>query len=206
MTADPARWAVIIPIRGADPSKSRLDHPRRRELARSFALDTVRAAAGATRTARIVVVIGRHAQLPAMSGIRVVRDDGRGLDAAVRLGLASVPDPTLHRAVLLGDLPSLRSVELDDVLERAELVPRAFVADADGTGTTISTARTGVAHRLRFGAGSATAHRRVGHVELRVPVSSGIRRDVDDAAGLVAAVARGTGRSTAAVLACLSGS
>ena len=52
---------------------------------------------------------------------------------------------------------------------------RAFVADADGTGTTLLAALPGVALDPRFGSGSAAAHELAGHVRL------GGRRHVDRA-------------------------
>ena len=84
------------------------------------------------------------------------------------------------------------------MLDAALAVPRAFVADADGTGTTLLTGvRTALAPR--FGHGSARAHRAGGAVEL-TGSWPGLVRDVDTDADLRAAVALGAGPRTAALV------
>ncbi|HEX6955617.1 MAG TPA: hypothetical protein VF156_12120, partial [Agromyces sp.] len=70
--------------------------------------------------------------------------EGGGADAAV--------------AVLLGDLPALRARDLDAALEVAARHPLAFVADAEGPGTTLATARAGEGLTAHFGADSAARH------------------------------------------------
>ena len=92
-------------------------------------------------------------------------------------GIARAGRRTGPVAVLLGDLPALRPDDLRAALDLAERHPRAFVADADGTGTTLLTGL--VAFAPRFGAGSAALHESDGHVRLDVPTASTLRRDVD---------------------------
>jgi 2-phospho-L-lactate guanylyltransferase len=76
-------------------------------------------------------------------------------------------------------LPALRSRTLELALDAALAHERAFVPDADGTGTTLVTARAGSGFVHRFGPGSARAHRSSRLVELQLPVTSTLRRDVD---------------------------
>jgi 2-phospho-L-lactate guanylyltransferase len=162
-------WTVVIPVRA--PGKTRLG--RGAEFARAIALDTIEAAAASG--ARVIVVTA-DAQLAAEAAAEVVRETApSGIAEAIALGLPTVGD----RAVLLGDLPALQPVELTAALEEAAGHERAFVADADGTGSTLVTARAGSAFTHRFGAGSAQLHRELGLAELELPPQSGLRRDVD---------------------------
>ncbi|MGN6502656.1 MAG: 2-phospho-L-lactate guanylyltransferase [Pseudolysinimonas sp.] len=162
-------WTVVIPVRA--PGKTRLG--RGAGFARAIALDTIEAA---TASGARVIVVTADAQLAAEASAEVVRESApSGIAAAIALGLPDSGD----RAVLLGDLPALQASELAPALEGAARHERAFVADADGTGSTLVTARAGSAFVHRFGVGSADAHRDLGLVELDVPAESGLRRDVD---------------------------
>lgn len=165
-------WTVVIPVRA--PGKTRLG--RGAAFARAIALDTIEAAAGAAD----VIVVTSDAEVAfsaAPLGAQVVlEDEPRGLEAAIRAGLPRNDRP---RAVLLGDLPALRSRTLGLALETALESDRAFVPDADGTGSTLVTARAGSGFVHRFGPGSAQAHRDAGLDELELPSTSTLRRDVD---------------------------
>ena len=77
---------------------------------------------------------------------------------------------------------------------------RSFVADADGTGTTLLAALPGVALDPQFGSGSAAAHELAGHVRLAVVATSTVRRDVDVPDDLVEVQRLGVGPATRAVL------
>lgn len=138
--------------------------------------------------------------------VRLVADPGGGLNAAIAAGLAVATEPL--RAVMLGDLPSLRPADLDDALAQARrrearaLPTRApqplVVADGDGTGTTLlAHAR---AELLRFGPDSFSRHLSAGAAPLDVPVSSTLRHDVDTATHLAGARALGLGPRTARLL------
>ncbi len=78
-----------------------------------------------------------------------------------------------------------------------------MVPDADGTGTTLLTARAPEALRPHFGPGSRAAHETAGHVVL-ADVGAGLRRDVDTTADLAAVVGLGVGPVTADALARLA--
>ncbi len=194
-------WAVIVPLKPAVTGKSRLGAAP--GLARAIGVDTVAAAAAATAVGTVIVVTADAAtarEAETLSGVTVVPETApEGLDGAVALGAAAV-GAERPRAALLGDLPALRPEELDAALAAASSVDRAVMADRDGTGSTLVTARAGVPWASAFGAGSLRRHLDQGCVPLSAPVSSGLRQDVDTAADLAAAVARGVGPRTAAAL------
>lgn len=193
-----SRVALVIPVRGGDRGKSRLDveQARRSALAAAFALDTVAAARAADRVGELVVV-GSLAE--PIAGVRVIADPGDGLLAAVAAGLAALPSGA-PSAVLLGDLPALRPSELDEALAAAAAHDRAFVPDAEGSGTALIVARAGVLHAPAFGPDSAAGHRATGYVELSLPAGSGLRRDVDTIEQLRAAASLVLGPRTRALI------
>jgi 2-phospho-L-lactate/phosphoenolpyruvate guanylyltransferase len=191
---------LVIPVRGGEGGKSRLDVDpvRRRALAASFALDTIEAARAAALVGHVVVVGELDEDL---EGVSVIADPGEGLLAAVAAGLDALGKRgTGPTAVLLGDLPGLRPGDLDGALRAATAHERAFVADAEGTGTALIVARASSAHTPAFGADSAARHRSAGYVELAVPSDSGLRRDVDTLEQLHAAASGTLGPRTRALL------
>jgi 2-phospho-L-lactate guanylyltransferase len=193
-------WTVVIPLKPSGLGKTRLGADA--ALARAIALDTVEAASGASRVGRVIVVTADESligELDAMAGVElVVEPRPSGIAAALELGFAVAGEDA--RAALLGDLPGLVPEELDTALELAEGFERAFVRDAEGSGTTLVTARSGVGFVERFGPGSAAAHRAAGLAELDVSALSSVRHDVDDAAQLEALARRGPGPRTRAHL------
>lgn len=197
-------WTVVIPVKPADVGKSRLQVETDREsLARAIALDTIAAASRATEVGRVIVVTdddelaGAARELP---GVTVVGEGGgRGLDAAVATGVAAAGVGT-PRAALLGDLPALRPADLDAALRTASSLERAVVADAEGTGSTLVTARAGATWLSAFGADSFSRHQLLGCTPLDVPRESSLRRDVDTAEQLAEAAALGLGERSAALL------
>ncbi|MET0788110.1 MAG: 2-phospho-L-lactate guanylyltransferase [Cellulomonas sp.] len=199
------RWVVVVPVKPAAEGKTRLAgslSPSSRErLVRAMALDTIAAAAAAESVERVVVVTA-DAELRTLlaSSVDLVDEPGGGLNAAVRAGVDRARERDVGVAVLLGDLPALRPADLADALSMAGAHDRAVVADADGTGTTVLTALTGLALDPRFGTGSAAAHELAGHVRLTVPATSTVRRDVDVPDDLVEVERLGVGPATRAVL------
>lgn len=202
------RWVVVIPVKRATRGKSRLDVPGadRADLARAIALDTIEAAARCELVLQVVVVsddaaLAREsAMIPALRF--VPEGEPHGLDAAVATGVTAIdPDGRMPRAALLGDLPALRPGDLADALRAAASLPRAVVADAEGTGSTLVTASAGVGWTSSFGEGSFARHVDLGCEPLQIPDASTLRRDVDTAAQLEAARALGLGPRTAALLA-----
>lgn len=204
-TPSASGWTIIVPVKPAAIGKSRLSGvPDREALARALALDTIAAAAATPRVSRVVVVTDDAelsalvAQWPAVDVI--AEGDVRGLDAAIALGAEAAGQGT-PRAALLGDVPALTPHDLDAALDLAGRVERGLVPDAEGTGSTLVTARPGAVWVSAFGAGSAARHRLLGCADLAVPRDSTLRRDVDTAVQLAEAVALGVGPRTAAVLA-----
>ncbi len=199
-----AGWAVVIPVKPSVRGKSRLevDGVDRVALARAIALDTIAAVAACESVARVVVVTddgGLVVQAFDIPGLRFVSEgDAVGLNEAVAVGAETVEG--MPRAALLGDLPSLRPADLAAALEAAASVDRGVVADAEGTGSTLVTARPGVAWETSFGDGSFARHVALGCVPLQIPDASTLRRDVDDATQLAAAARLGLGARTAALL------
>lgn len=198
---------MVVPVKRLDVAKTRLYAPGRARpdheaLALALALDTVAAALAAAPVARVVVVTDdREAAAGVRScGALVVGDaPGAGLNPALAHGAAAAAElaPGTAVAVLSADLPALRPAELAAALEAAAACPRAFVADATGTGTTLLAAAAGVRLDPRFGPGSAGVHRASGAVALDGSWPS-LRRDVDTAADLVAAGRLGLGPATRA--------
>lgn len=188
------RWTIVVPLKSSARGKSRieLDPALRRRLAVAMALDTVTAAAAADGVLTVLVVVDDPAdgdQLAAIPWVRIVRSRTPGLNQAIADGLHAVghdassvenvadgPGPV---AVLPADLPSLAAMELSEALAAAVPHRSAVVADRQGTGTTLLTAAG--AHHLqpRYGSESLRRHVAGGAVLLDLPVTSGLRRDVD---------------------------
>jgi 2-phospho-L-lactate guanylyltransferase len=147
----------------------------------------------------VVVVTDDEAAADVVRGLgaRTVADEpDRGLNPALEHGARSASTSAV--AALSSDLPALRPAELAAALAAADAVRRGFVADAQGTGTTLLTARH-VPLRPRFGPGSAVAHEGDGARRLTGDWP-GLARDVDTDDDLRAAVRLGVGGSTTALL------
>jgi len=166
----------------------------------AIALDTVEVALATTR----VVVVTSQEAAPAFEGIgaMVVLDPASGLAGAVLAGIAAAGAGAV--AVMLGDLPALRSHELAGALAQAADHRRAMVADAENEGTTLITALQAVDHAPAFGSGSRAAHVVARYAELVVSPDSGLRRDVDTMGQLTALASR-LGPRTALALATKTG-
>ncbi|WP_344780683.1 2-phospho-L-lactate guanylyltransferase [Microbacterium kribbense] len=208
-------WTVVIPVKPAAIGKSRLaaTGSARADLARAIALDTIAAAAAVCR----VIVVTDDAEVAAAArglGADAVAEtpsaasdaDGtaetpaRGLNAAIATGVAVArAGGATNCAALLGDLPALRPADLAAALREAATADRAVVADAEGTGSTLVTARAGVPWAASFGDGSFARHVEAGCVALHLPDASTLRRDVDTPAQLAAAARLGLGPHTIAV-------
>ena len=199
-----SHWSVVVPVKGGPLAKSRLRPPAgvdRLMLARALALDTVAAAASAVGLDGVVVVTSDaevDASMRALS-VATTPDPGSGLNDAALEGLRRAQPPY---AVLLGDVPALRSRELTTALAAAAKYDSAFVPDAEGTGSVLLTATRQGRLEPRFGGPSASRHTDAGHTRLDLDLP-GLRRDVDDEASLREALCLGVGSHTAALLAHL---
>jgi len=164
--------------------------------------DTVAAALDCPRVERVLVVTDDPAAAETVRtlGAGTVADEpDEGLNPALAHGARSTGADAV--AALSSDLPALRPEELTAALDAAAAAPRCFVADAEGTGTTLLTA-VGTPLDPRFGAGSAAAHRASGAVPLDGDWP-GLATDVDTESALRTALALGLGPSTAGVAARL---
>lgn len=175
------------------------------ELVLALLTDTVAAAVSSPAVAGVLVVTDdpQAAAVVTALGARTVGDGpAAGLNAALVHGahLARAAG-AVAVAALSSDVPALTPAELTAALAAAAGQPRGFVADAEGTGTTLLCARDGDLDP-RFGRGSAAAHTASG----AVPLSGawpGLRRDVDTAADLVAAEQLGLGTASGVLAARL---
>ena len=210
---------LLVPVKSLARAKTRLrgaaddgvgDPVAHNRLSLALARDTIAAARGAHGVHEVIAVTSDPevtARLTA-DGIRVLADHPeRGLNAALSFGAEVLGswDPTRPVGALQADLPALRPEELADALAHARLAldagiaPRAFCADAEGTGTTLLVCAPGVPLAPRFGPGSAAAHERAGALRLR-GAWPGLRRDVDTPDDLRLARELGLGPATLATL------
>lgn len=198
-------FALLVPVKTLARAKSRLEvahDDHRVSLMRAFALDAVAAALASPVVAQVYVVTDEPG-LP-LDGVRLLPDEGAGdLNQALRHAALRVrlDAPGLGVAAMCADLPCLRSDDLTDALSTG-LSPRWFVADAEGTGTTLLAAGAGVDLDPHFGVGSAGRH----EVSGATPVRSGVptlRMDVDTDADLARARDLGVGDHTARAVAAL---
>ncbi|MGK5112126.1 2-phospho-L-lactate guanylyltransferase [Geodermatophilus sp. CPCC 205506] len=203
------RWSVVVPAKRLAVAKTRLapltdalggsPGGAHGELVLALLADTVAAALASAAVEGVLVVTDDPAAAAVVTGLgaRTVPDEpDRGLNPALAHGARAAGRPAV--AALSSDLPALRPEELTAALAAAGAAPRCFVADAEGTGTTLLTAH-GTDLAPAFGAGSAGRHRAGGARQL-TGEWPGLSRDVDTAADLDAALALGVGPATAALL------
>jgi 2-phospho-L-lactate guanylyltransferase len=199
--------AVLLPVKPPARGKSRLSEvpdPARRRLAEAFALDTAAACLAASSVGAVLVVTddaGFSAKLTALGCAAIpdgVADDLNGtlVQAAAE---AERRWPGLVPVALLGDLPALRPADLDAALASLPTGRAAYVADADGVGTTLYTAAI-EEFAPHFGEGSREAHDETGAVAVGGELPT-LRRDVDALDDLRAAIGLGLGPRTAALVA-----
>lgn len=199
-------WAVILPVKSLRLAKSRIDPAAGGiggTLALAFFQDTLAAVLATPRVAHILVathddVIGSLAR---ESGCLVVDDSAHpGINAAAAWAADQRPaaGPV---AVLVSDLPCLTPAAMTAVLDAGRAALTSFVADAEGTGTTMWLTTGGAGVDSRFGADSAAAHRLAGATDLAAgalePAAfESARRDVDTEADLADAIRIGVGPRT----------
>src|SRR4051794_22046785 len=205
---DVPSWSIVVPAKRLAVAKTRLrpltaalgagtaaDHDA---VVLALLADTVAAARACPLVAEVVVVTDEPSagEVVRALGARTVADEpDAGLNPALVHAAQSIAGPV---GALSSDLPALRPEELAAALAVADGLPRAFVADAQGTGTTLLTA-VGVPLHPAFGPASAAAHRASGAVPL-AGTWPGLVRDVDTDADLRAALALGAGPRTTALL------
>lgn len=196
-----SRWSVIIPVSSAATAKSRLASlgPARQALAQAFAQDVVDVAAQVDSVG-LVIVVG-DGSLRLTGNVELVDPGEVGLNAAlVRAEGHARSRGYQHIAVLMADLPCITAADLATLLTSARSVPRGFVRDYRGIGTTVITT-TGPALMPRFGSGSARSHQVHGAWELPAPPP--LKFDVDDPGDIGMALLLGIGTATSTTLAAI---
>ncbi|WP_410580318.1 2-phospho-L-lactate guanylyltransferase [Amycolatopsis sp. lyj-108] len=175
-------------------------HP---DLVLALAYDTLAAATSADGVRRVLVVAADPASVAELTelGVEIVTEPSRGgLNAALRHGeeLLRRDTPSGLVGALQADLPALRTEDLTAALAEAA-GRRAFVADRQGTGTTLLLAGAGRRLEPRFGEGSARAHTASGATPLTIAAES-LRADVDTADDLAHVRTLGAGKRTSTLL------
>lgn len=202
-----SQWCVIVPVSPAAVAKSRLRPlgAARQQLARTFALDVIAAARHSVAVTHLLVVgdgtlvgeadLEQDALLLVDTSVASLNESISAAESRARaLGYSSI-------AVLVADIPCVRPADLDDLLTRAKAVPRGFVADHTGTGTTVLTT-TGPALAPAFGADSAARHQ--GSGATRIEVSVRVSYDIDDPADIAMALVYGLGAATSSALGAIA--
>jgi 2-phospho-L-lactate guanylyltransferase len=196
-------YVALVPVKPPALGKSRLVglvDDERRALAAAFALDTVSACVAATRIARVLVATDDalfSIQLRALGAVTIPDGVAMDLNGTLRQSAAEARRrwPDLVPVALTADLPSVRAVDLDAALGEITPGTAAYVADAEGLGTTLYTAAYD-AFDPRFGPGSALAHGATGARPVMALLPR-LRRDVDNLDDLADALELGVGARTA---------
>ena len=201
-------WTIVMPGKSLDLAKSRLSPAATaRDLALAFFQDAVEAALGSPLTGQLVVATCDPVitQWATGRGCLVVDDaEHPGINSAAHLG-AKRSAAANRVAVMVSDLPAVTPAAISAALSLAARHRTAFLADADGTGTTMWMAEPGHEVRTCFGAASRTAHRAAGAVDLVDAYGEPAdvwpaRRDVDTVADLASARLLGVGPHTTVAL------
>lgn len=189
-------WCAVVPLSPAEHAKSRLSPlgDMRAALASAFAADVMAALNSARTIARVIVVSDGSIPLPQESAHDHVDSGAADLNDSIAAGESHARRAGFERiVVVMADLPCVRAGDIDDLLTRARSVPRGFVRDHRGSGTTVLTT-TGPGLVPRFGRDSAVEHRNEGAVEFEVTLR--MRFDVDDPEDVTIAMAYGLGPAT----------
>jgi 2-phospho-L-lactate guanylyltransferase len=197
------RYVALVPVKPPALGKSRLVGLADRErsaLAAAFALDTVAACVGAETIAEVLVATDDAAfsvELVELGAVTIPDGVAMDLNGTLRQSAAEARRrwPDLVPVALTADLPAVRSEDLDAALAEVDPGEAAYVADAEGLGTTLYTASYGL-FDPRFGPGSALAHDATGARPIAALLPR-LRRDVDDLGDLDDALALGVGPRTA---------
>jgi 2-phospho-L-lactate guanylyltransferase len=156
-------WAVVV-ARTGPTAKSRLapvmDPLQRQDLARAMLREVLRTCGAAGFGGTVVVTDTEPGRMIArLNGAEAVVDPGRGLNAAVTLGIeaASGAQAVL---VLPGDVPLVTPADLEAMLQAADAGDRVAVVvpDAAGRGTNALLLRPPRLIAPAFGDGSCERH------------------------------------------------
>jgi 2-phospho-L-lactate guanylyltransferase len=159
------RVAAVVPFKRFTRAKSRLRHrfpdAAVEALVRAMLADVLEALIGARSVERVVVltddVAVAEAAREAGAAVRL-RDPDPGLNAAIDGAAAELAAEGIEALlVAVGDIPLLRSRDVDAVVELGRGYPVVLVPSSDG-GTALLYRRPPRAIPARFGPQSAAAH------------------------------------------------
>jgi 2-phospho-L-lactate/phosphoenolpyruvate guanylyltransferase len=196
------KYVALVPVKPPALGKSRLvglADDERVAFAAAFALDTVAACLASARIDQVLVATDDASfsiELAALGAVTIPDGVAMDLNGTLRQSAAEARRrwPGLVPVALTADLPSVRAVDLDEALDEVTPGEPAYVADAEGLGTTLYTADFD-AFDPRFGPGSALAHDATGARAITAPLPR-LRRDVDDLRDLEIALTLGVGPRT----------
>ena len=201
--------AAVVALKSSEYAKSRLDLPAplRQHLAETMAFDTLRALAAAV--SQVVVVSGQPALASRLTRAGIPADvlpepPSPGMNAALAYGADRLRTDGFGSVLAcVGDLPALRSTSVAQVLQVSQPVPRTFLADASGVGTTMLVANQAPLQPA-FSGRSAARHQAGGALpltdELLGEPLADARRDVDTELDLATAIGIGVGPFTNALV------
>jgi 2-phospho-L-lactate guanylyltransferase len=196
------KYVALVPVKPPALGKSRLvglADDERTALAAAFALDTVAACLASAMIDEVLVATDDASfslELAGLGALTIPDGVAMDLNGTLRQSAAEARRrwPGLVPVALTADLPSVRAEDLDEALGAVTPGEAAYVADAEGLGTTLYTAAYD-AFDPRFGLGSALAHDATGARAITAALPR-LRRDVDDLHDLEAALALGVGPRT----------
>jgi len=202
--------AAVVALKATEHAKSRLDLPAplRRRLAWTMAVDTLAALSAAVSQVLVVSNQPALASRLGRSGLDVtVRAEPvrGGMNSALSMGAETLREAGFATVLAcVGDLPALRPDSVRHVLAAARELPRSFLSDASGIGTTMLIAGDGQPLQPSFQGRSAAAHQAGGATRLDAdrlgaPLADA-RRDVDTEVDLDTAIGLGLGSSTGSLI------
>ena len=208
-------WTAIIPVKPWALAKLRLgvSNDRRVELARAFSLDVLDCVVSTPEVGQVIVVTTEpELQARAQASGAVILNDrpllsSDPLNDAIRLGRswALIHAPAEPIVVIPGDLPSLTPGALSAALEAMSGCETAFIADGEGSGTTLLSAATPRFLSPLYGAESGRRHFESGCHPI-AGVDPRVRRDVDTVFDFSCARELGIGEETGRAARLTSGS
>ena len=196
---------LIIAVKRLSAAKTRLtpllSAGTREEVVLAMLVDTVTAALACPSVRSVTVVTPDPVAARAVTdlGAAVLTDPTPAghpdpLNNAITVAEAAVVKDVMNIAVLQGDLPALRTVELTEAISIARTHTRSFIADRHRTGTAALFA-FGAPLDPRFGADSSRRHADSGASELTASWP-GLRCDIDTPDDLDVALRLGVGPAT----------
>ncbi len=186
------RASVVVLAKDTRLAKTRLGIPRQeaRQVAFALAGSTVRAALAAESVGAVYVVTGDAdiTRDAIETGAEVVAEPRPlGMNRAAELGRrhALRTRPTSPVVIVVADLPAVRRADIDILVEQHHRVGHPlFVADHEGTGTTLLVHGADRPPGIGFGRNSAAMHRRLGY-QLATDSPASLRHDLDTPADLM---------------------